>query len=255
MEKPLKELTDRVADSAAKLEHRYRARQLHVLRVSIRRIRTYLKHSGAHRARRLRKTWGAFAAVTSEARDWDVFCTTARTLLPPEDYQTFRRLNRKRLRASHQAVKALVVSARWHRHQRDWRAYLKRCAQQARAGDGAPRSLDTALARAGAALAVATELNDDRAWHKFRIAVKETRYIAEATDPRSEHVEQVIATCKALQATLGAWHDTVVQLQLLDELEKHPVHKRLRTAIRRNKKLALSQTRAMLTSQSVFVPT
>lgn len=254
MQEQMEQLTDRVEGSARGLVMRYRARQVHVLRVGIRRIRTFLKHSGQHRARRLRKTWGAFAAVTSEARDWDVFCTTARTQLSRDDYQTFRRLNRKRLQASHQAVKALVVSARWHRHLREWRAYLKRTAQQAGARHGEPRSLDTALARAGAALAVATDANDDRAWHKFRIAVKETRYIAEATEPRSEHVEQVIATCKALQSTLGAWHDTVVQLQLLDELEMHPIHKRLRTATRRNKKLALSQTRATLTAQSLFVP-
>lgn len=255
MQEPLTKLTDSVACSAEGLEHRYRARQLHALRVGIRRIRTFLKHSGGHRARRLRKTWGAFAAVTSEARDWDVFCTTARTLLPADEYQTFRRLNRKRLRASHLAVKTLVASARWNRHMREWRAYLERTAHHAEPGGREPRTLETALARAGAALALATEVNDDRAWHKFRIAVKETRYIAEATHPRSAYVRQVIATCKALQATLGAWHDTVVQLQLLDELGKDPVHRRLRTAIRRRKKLALSQTRAMLTAQSIFLPT
>ena len=255
MQEPLEKLTDRVEQSALGLEQRYRARQLHALRVSIRRIRTYLKHSGQHRARRLRKTWGAFAAVTSEARDWDVFCNTARTLLSRDDYQTFRRLNRQRLRASHVAVKALVASARWDRHLREWRAYLQRSAHGAEADDREPRSLETALSGAGTALALATEVNDDRAWHKFRIAVKETRYIAEAAHRQTEHERQVIATCKALQATLGAWHDTVVQLQLLDELTNDRVHRGLQTAIRRNKKLALSQTRAMLTEQSIFVPT
>lgn len=254
MEAPLEQLTERVEHAAEGIRRRYGAKRLHILRVGIRRIRTFLKHSGGHRARRLRRTWGAFAAVTGDARDWDVFHKTARLLLAADDFKAFQRLNRKRLQESHRAVKALVASAHWSRHLEEWRAYLRGAANQSAPAGRRPRSLEAALARAGAALARAVEVDDDRAWHKFRIAVKETRYIAEAVPGPSAHVRGVIATCKALQATLGAWHDTVVQLQLLDELQRDPVHTRLRTLIRRRKRQSLSQTRSILSHQSVFVP-
>jgi CHAD domain-containing protein len=254
MQASLEKLTDRVERSAAGLGRRYRARQLHALRVGIRRIRTFLKHSGGPRARRLRRTWGAFAAVTGDARDWDVFHVTERALLTPDDFRAFQRLYRKRLRDSHRAVRSMVVSAHWRRHIEEWRAYLERSAKHPAPSDRQPRSLETALAKAGSALATAADANDDRAWHRFRIAVKETRYIAEAAGSTAARTQQVIATCKSLQATLGAWHDTVVQLQLLDELEPDPVHARLRTLIRRRKTQSLSQTRAILSTQSIFVP-
>lgn len=254
MEAPLEQLTERVERSAEGLRNRYGSKRLHVLRVGIRRIRTFLKHSGGHRARRLRRTWGAFAAVTGDARDWDVFHRTARALLDADDFRTFQRLNRKRLQESHRAVKTLVASAHWTRHLREWRAYLEGAANRAAPPGRQPRSLEAALARAGAALARAIEVDNDRAWHKFRITVKETRYIAEAAPGPSAQLRAVIATCKALQATLGAWHDTVVQLQLLDELPADPMHARLRRLIRHQKRQSLSQTRAILSAQSIFVP-
>ena len=250
----LANLTGGIGDSAGRLAQRYGARQLHALRVGIRRIRTFLKQSGGHRARRLRKTWGAFAAITNEARDWDVFHKTARALLTPEDYRSFQRLNRKRLQASHRAVTALVRSPHWKDHLEEWRHYLERSADHDAANALRQQSLDAVLAKAGATLALAMEANDDRAWHKFRIAVKETRYIAEAAGDPSPRTRQVVATCKSLQATLGEWHDTVIQLQLLDELEAEPVHTRLQRLISGKKKRSLSQTRALLSAQSVFVP-
>jgi CHAD domain-containing protein len=64
----------------------------------------------------------------------------------------------------------------------------------------------------------------------------------------------VIATCRSLQATLGEWHDTVIQLQLLDELGADKVHIRLRKLISGKKRRSLSQTRALLAAQSIFVP-
>jgi CHAD domain-containing protein len=254
MQEALEKLTERVERSANGLKHGYRVRELHALRVGIRRIRTFLKQSGSHRARRLRKTWGGFAAATNDARDWDVFHKTARKLLEPDEFTTFRRLNRERLHASRQQVAALVASGHWSRHLEQWRAYLERWSARETPGSERRPSLDAVLDKAGAALALATEANDDRAWHKFRIAVKETRYIAEASRGRSARTREVIATCKSLQATLGEWHDTVIQLQLLEEVEPDPVHERLRSLIRERKRLSLSQTCATLAAQSVFVP-
>ena len=200
MQEALEKMTERVERSANGLVQGYRVRQLHALRVGIRRIRTFLKQSGSHRARRLRKTWGGFAAATNDARDWDVFHRTARKLLEPEDFRAFSRLNRNRLQASHQTVRALVSSKHWSGHLEQWRDYLERSSTREAVQAGRRPSLDAVLAKAGSALAMAMAANDDRAWHKFRIAVKETRYIAEASPGGSARTREVIATCKSLQA-------------------------------------------------------
>ena len=255
MQEPLEKLTERIAQSAERLKQHYGARRLHILRVGIRRIRTYLKQSGMRRAKRMRKIWGGFAASTNDARDWDVFHRTARVLLEPDEYQTFKRLNRKRLEASHRAVKTMVNSAHWDRHLEYWRRYLERSANRAGTNSREQPSLDAAVQKAGAVLSRALQADDDRAWHKFRIAVKETRYIADAISPLPAGVQPVIATCKALQATLGEWHDTVIQLQLLDELQPDPVHARLQSLIRKRRTLSLAQTRDLLAAQSIFAPT
>ena len=49
MQEPMDMLTDQVAQSAERLKQHYGARRLHILRVGVRRIRTYLKQSGNHR--------------------------------------------------------------------------------------------------------------------------------------------------------------------------------------------------------------
>jgi CHAD domain-containing protein len=254
MQEPLELPTERVVQSAEGLKRHYGARRLHILRVGIRRIRTYLKHSGDHRAQGMRKIWGGFAGATNDARDWDVFHRTARALLVTDEYQSFRRLNRKRLEASHRTVKALVNSGQWYRHLEEWRRYLERFASHAGTNNRERPSLDAALRKAGVNLSRALQSDDDRAWHNFRISVKETRYIADAVSPLPVEVRQVIAACKSLQATLGEWHDTVIQLQLLEELEPDPVHVRLHSQIRKRKTSSLSQTRTLLAAQSVFSP-
>jgi len=117
--------------------------------------------------------------------------------------------------------------------------------------------LGKALERARIALAYARTVNDDRAWHKFRIAVKEVRYVAEASrfDPASaEFVATVVDTCKKVQALLGSWHDTVVQLNILAELEASPVHSRLREVISERKQEFLSRTRDDLAKLPLFLP-
>ena len=84
MQESLEKLTERIELTAERLKQRYGARRLHVLRVSIRRIRTYLKQSSIPRAKRMRKIWGGFAGSTNDARDWDVFHRTARLLIEPD---------------------------------------------------------------------------------------------------------------------------------------------------------------------------
>jgi CHAD domain-containing protein len=72
-------------------------------------------------------------------------------------------------------------------------------------------------------------------------------------DPaRTEYLAGVIESCKSLQAVLGDWHDTVVQLNMLEELEAVPVHTRLAEVVLQRKQQFLSELREILAEQSLF---
>ena len=62
--------------------------------------------------------------------------------------------------------------------------------------------------------------NNDKHWHKLRIAVKDLRYQLDATpkNQRSATTRELLTLCKQIQVDLGEWHDTVVHDQLLREL-------------------------------------
>jgi len=105
------------------------------------------------------------------------------------------------------------------------------------------------------ALDRALAVNDDRSWHKFRIRVKDVRYVAEAGNDDStnrKYVSSVIESCKQLQTLLGDWHDTVVQLNMLEELPAAPVHSMLRKMVSERKHMFLAQTRDMLAEHPLF---
>lgn len=255
MQRQLVELTGMIEQTRGRLLQGYRRKQLHVLRVGIRRIRSMLKQIGSHRSRRFRKTWGGFAAVTNEARDWDVFMGTAGKLLPEGQFTEFARLNRDPVASSHEAVVEMLQSAHWERHLDEWRNYLKRAGRSAPGEIPGGVSLDQAVDRARLALAFALSENDDRSWHKFRIAIKDVRYVADSLSPEQtgqEYLAGVIASCKTLQTLLGNWHDTAVQLHMLDELTAAPVHDHLRQVIAREKEGLLSRIHDQLDGAELF---
>lgn len=256
MHQTLQDLTDTIEQAASSLRRRYSARQLYAMRVGMRRIRSILKKSGSHRARRFRKTWGGFAAVTNTARDWDVFMTVARQLLPAEAYDRFRRGSRKRIAANRAVVREMLGSGHWRQNLAEWRAYVERIGEAPVSGGGQTAS-DQALDKARTTLATARDGNDDRAWHKFRIAVKEVRYLADAEAERGgadEQLSTLIENCKMLQTLLGEWHDSVVQLQLLEDLPKNAEHEALRRAIARRRRDQLAAIRAAVSEQVFATP-
>jgi CHAD domain-containing protein len=103
------------------------------------------------------------------------------------------------------------------------------------------------------------ERDDDRSWHKFRIAVKEVRYQAESArasanaTPDSAHVE-IIEGCRELQTLLGGWHDCVAQLHMLDSLEDAPENDALRTVIEQRRVQRLAEIQAAVAGHSLFAP-
>jgi CHAD domain-containing protein len=167
----------------------------------------------------------------------------SRELLTAGQYAAFERRHREDFGACQDAVVELARSEHWRRHLADWRQYLQHPNGSAQESGLAADPLGQALDRARAALTAALALDNDRAWHKLRIAVKEVRYQAEseetaaATDPaRAELLEQ----CQLLQSLLGRWHDCIVQLQMLEEFEEAAEHAALKSSIeqRRVERLA-----------------
>jgi CHAD domain-containing protein len=260
MHKDLRRLTREIRQAARDLRHGYEPSRLYDFRVAIRRVRSILKHRGSKRARRLRRTWGGFAAATNRARDWDVFLSTADQLLVPAELEEFRRVTEAPLLSSHGAVTRMLKSARWHAHLKEWRRFLKRARKHGeKQGDQTAvaqpaEALDAALARARDTLATALQLDNDIAWHRFRIAVKEVRYSAElephpAGEPGAARIAE---SCKALQSLLGGWHDCVVQLQLLDQLGPSALADALRATIAEHRRRRLEEIRASVAGNSLF---
>jgi CHAD domain-containing protein len=106
--------------------------------------------------------------------------------------------------------------------------------------------------RAGEVLSVAMREDSDRRWHKFRIAVKEVRYVAEAAASDNEQAADIAQSCRELQTLLGDWHDTVVQLNLLQDLEPAPVHQLLETLVRQRQQDFMSRMHASMEQESLF---
>ncbi|MEE4216353.1 MAG: CHAD domain-containing protein [Xanthomonadales bacterium] len=229
----------------------YATDRLYDFRVASRRIRSILKQSGDHRSRAMRKTWGGLAAVTGNARDWDVFLATVKKLLEPGAVASFRHMNQDRITASRTAVIEMLESSPWRRHLLAWEHYLETSDEKIPSPELNQAALDRALEKARRRLLAAWSAQSDRSWHKFRIAVKEVRYVAEAR-PAAFGSAEAIKTCKKLQTRLGDWHDTVVQLNLLDELQTAPVHEELTALIQARNKQFLSQIRDQLARDSLF---
>lgn len=257
MQQRLSEVTGVIEQAEAALRSAYEPEQLYALRVAMRRLRSMLKPIENTRARRFRKAWGGFAAVTNRARDWDVFIAAAGALLSGEQFEAFEQHNRDAIQAAHDAVLELLDSAHWRRHLRDWRQYVEQSAPAPDEADLTAAAVAQALTRARAALAAALEAGDERAWHKLRIAVKEVRYQAEcasAETPVDPDQEPLVDLCKPLQSLLGGWHDSVVQLQLIEEEGPMPGQEALRDAIERRRAEGLAEIQRTVADHPLFVP-
>jgi CHAD domain-containing protein len=261
MHHALRTLTKEIRQAARDLRRHYEPARLYELRVAIRRIRSMLKHRDSKRARRFRRTWGAFAAVTNRARDWDVFLATAGESLSPEKLEELRGLSAAPVQSSRDAVVRMLESACWRSYLKEWKRFLARARKYHKGHTGElpaqarTAELDAAVARARVALAMALQQDDDYSWHKFRIAVKEVRYTAEREPPAPGHeslAAELVETCKALQSLLGGWHDSVIQLQLIDKLPPSPLAVELREAIALRRRQRLADIRAVVTAHSLL---
>jgi len=216
--------------------------RLYNFRVAARRIRSILKQMDGHTEKGMRKAWGGLTAVSGRARDWDVFLAAAEQLLSRRQFKQFSAINRQRIDSSREAVCEMLASAPFTRHLRDWNAFLEQAREQAVEPGRAQIVLERAAEVARHRFRLARIEENDRNWHRYRIAVNELRYVAEA-NPQIEGAAELAENCKPLQDLLGDWHDTVVQLGMLKGLPEEPVHAELAALIHKRQDALLERIR------------
>jgi CHAD domain-containing protein len=244
MHPQLQEITATIRRARAELLDSYSVDALYALRVAIRRCRAILKQADTHSAHRLRKSWGGLATLSNRARDWDVFLLQAAELLTARESRRFEEANRRDIDSARDAVTDMLGSSLWRRHMDDWLEYTERAEGRAFTPEQSLAYLDRARAKVLLARERALQADDNHSWHKLRIAVKELRYVADAAlegPGAPARWQDLVEECKLAQSLLGQWHDTVVQLHMLDELEQTALHARLRGLIEGKNAALLSQ--------------
>jgi CHAD domain-containing protein len=255
MQQLLVTLTEDLEQHRVKLISRYQSRKLHSLRVCIRRIRSILKYTEHPRARAFRKTWGGFAALTNDSRDWDVFFLVGRDVLTEEAFQEFKKQIRRHRNANVRKTKAMLRSEHWERHLEEWRRFIGRLPNQNAGAMISDEVVATTLARASQRLSLAFAVNDERHWHKLRIAVKDVRYVVVAREGETSpdrSLNWLIQDCKTLQTQLGKWHDAIIQLELLEHLDATGLQSRLRSVLKRRRGYYLRRSKLLLSSRDPF---
>jgi CHAD domain-containing protein len=205
----------------------YDDRDLHKLRINIRRIRGLLKQSPDGRARKLGKHWKRLAQRTNAARDWDTLALFIRRSLEPSDWAQLQPILEPWLKRARKAAIQALESKEWAAIRDQWKSFLRKSGEQAFEHPALVVSLPAVQQRVHQAKRRAFDWGDEASWHGFRIAVKELRYTLDNLqhDNQSDQrrVEQQIRQCKRLQDDLGSWHDTVVHRRLLAEMADDPV--------------------------------
>lgn len=239
MHQRLLEVTTELVSAQDDLLRAYDPVRLYNFRVASRRIRSILKQIGSHHSRLLHKAWGGLFAVTGGARDWDVFLATSQALLTADDQKEFESINRERVANVHKNVIKMLKSSLWKRHLREWHAYLEHAEETVPPAEQVREAIERALFKVRRRFLTARDDGSDRNWHRYRIAIKELRYVTEA-HPDTPGAACLVEACKSQQTLLGDWHDTVVQLNLLEELPPAAVHDRMAAAIRNRQAELLS---------------
>lgn len=198
---------------------RYDDEDLHKLRVNLRRIRSLLKHWPGEEEQQLRRDLGLLFDNTNVARDWDTLAILAGEILSPEQLRHLQPWLEEQQATAHQRVIRMLQSEQWSDTLRRWKQYALRHGTADSGSDGGSDELSQALRRVGKARRKALSGNDDRSWHKLRIAIKDLRYWLEySPGQKTSRRKSTLRLCRRLQKVLGEWHDTVVHERLLGEL-------------------------------------
>jgi CHAD domain-containing protein len=200
----------------SKLASRPAPERVHKFRTSSRRIEVLMEEFSARLRRNDKKLLKLLSRLRKKAgrvRDLDVQASALRSLKIPQEparkSQLMRTLAEERAKREKKFNKALDRKAA-----AELRRRLKRCA----ATLDIPRNADPLAL----ALRKVTELELDsgpvaeKTLHRFRIAGKRARYVAEFADRTAERA-RLIEQLKHMQDVIGDWHDW---LQLTEKAEQ-----------------------------------
>ncbi len=220
MSPAVKKLSRRLKSKRRALLLDYNDEDLHKLRITLRRIRSILKQHTDDEAARLRRELGRMADATNDARDWDTFYTRLRKTTKRTQFRHIQPFAEARRSRSHRRVRHMLRSKKWSRAVREWKQYARDANFESLHPSREPQDMGRGEQRLATAARRALSHDDDKSWHKLRIAVKELRYQLESAtgDSPQPGSQAMLQQCKRLQAELGDWHDTVVHRGLLRAL-------------------------------------
>ena len=202
----------------------YSEEDLHQLRVTLRRVRSALRETPvgnpASNKRDLRRELGTLARATNSARDWDTLVASARAQLEPQQLHALLPLLEERREPARAQVYRMLHSPQWLTSLKALDCELALTHSETVSQAIAAGQLQIKLQNTAAAGRKAMARDDDKSWHKLRIAIKELRYTLDTLPqgPADSATARLLDECKSLQTLLGDWHDTVVHRHLLDEL-------------------------------------
>jgi CHAD domain-containing protein len=148
----------------------------------------------------------------------------------------------------------MLQSGEWQEHGEAWARFLESLGS---ARFDLPAGLLTApLQKAHETHRQAQHTGERSDWHRYRIAVKNVRYLAaflQMTGSGQRGIDEVIERCKAVQDQLGAWHDCSVQLRILRSKEARQLLDAQRAMSEELAKM-ISERRQQLMTRIVTLP-
>ena len=216
----LQQSTIRLKNLCSSLLASYSEEDLHQLRVTLRRVRSALRETPAGNKGDLRRELGTLARATNSARDWDTLVASAHDQLGTEQLRALLPLLEEHRETAQAQVYRMLHSPRWLAALKAIDCELALTHSETDSKVIAAGQLQIKLQNTAAAGRKAMARDDDKSWHKLRIAIKELRYTLDTLPqgPADSATARLLDECKSLQTLLGDWHDTVVHRNLLDEL-------------------------------------
>lgn len=240
------------------LLRRYDVKALHQLRVALRRLRSLLRHIESDAAQALRRDLGHLADATNAARDWDTLASRAREHLKPRDFRRVRPWLDTNLAVSHAQALQMLRSDEWSQVFAQLEACVEHGELAVAGEDGASGDIARARQEANHAWSKVQSADDNKHWHKMRLAIKQLRYTFDSVPRGSPDAPKpkLVKHCKRLQDALGTWHDTVVHVRMVEgfahgidheaDAELHNVLKKWCKRMERGAHDALDEVRSFL---------
>jgi CHAD domain-containing protein len=181
---------------------------VHSFRTTSRRLETLLLRllpARDRKQKKLLKLLGRIRRRAGRIRDLDVQLTALRSFRVPQEPRRKTHLIQEliELRGQHENKLHKLLKKR---HLLELRKKIK---QASRAVNSAPMRDPLSVAkRILSSVSISTPLNDE-GLHRYRIAVKHSRYAAEFADQSAE-AKRFIEELKLLQDALGKWHDWTI---------------------------------------------